>query len=571
MNTRNVRPEERSVDLEAQVLVDSIWVRKSPSTSGTKIKKLNKGSVVKVTKQYKIWFKCNEGWICSKTDNGSIKLLKIRQNITSFGFAAKANSNESGEGNSGGATEEEKPPESNHEYIKDYIGSDVGNSSTDSMAFLKSVRGIHGMPYQFLDTTDIRLPGCTFGRKFSDKIITRIPLLLLTPGTPKFMADYNSKDREDLISYIGRGRKDDDIFNSLVNGGSSGEDDGKFYSFQFAYKEYYACVNPMLQRIARFLNIQDKEIDNVKLDKFSWENYTNEAFKGFVSSRESVAFYIDSDTQISESFSNSTGDSSLAQTVNGLSDMGREIQFLLGGAAGVEFDALKEENRGEVLSDFDAFADKYAKLIPKNLMNKLSGGFLTVASGGKMIFPEIWQDSDFSRSYNISLKLRTPESDNFSWFMNIAVPLVHLICLVAPRQLGSNGYQSPFLVRGFYKGFFNCDMGIITNMDIQKGDKGRWTTNGLPTVVDVNFTMKDLYQIMSITQDDKVIDLLKNTALLDYLANMCGINVNKPDILRTLDIYYTQLGNRVSDTITFNGFLGVEQALSNLAGSIFRK
>ena len=76
---------------------------------------------------------------------------------------------------------------------------------------------------------------------------------------------------------------------------------------------------------------------------------------------------------------------------------------------------------------------------------------------------------------------------------------------------------------------------------------------------------------MTITQDNKVIDLLNNTALLDYLANMCGINVNKPDILRTIDIYYTQILNKVTDTVTFNGFLGVEQALSNLAGSIFKR
>ena len=114
-------------------------------------------------------------------------------------------------------------------------------------------------------------------------------------------------------------------------------------------------------------------------------------------------------------------------------------------------------------------------------------------------------------------------------------------------------------------------MGIITSMDIQKGDKGKWTIDGLPTVVDVNFSMKDLYQIMTITQDDKIIDLLKNTALLDYLANMCGININKPDILRTLDIYYNQILNKGKDVVTLNGFLGVEQALSNLAGSIFRK
>ena len=544
-----------------EVLQDSVWIRKTPSISGTPVRMVYKGDQFKLTEQSGNWFKCNSGWICSKLDNGT-KLLKINTNK----ILTRTNAVDGGGGSSTTVTSEEDKNSENHDYIGNYTTGSSGTTVQNNLAFLKNVRGIHGMPYQFLPSVDRRLPGSNFGRKYSERIIARMPLLLLTPGTPKFMASYTDKDKSNLLKYMLN--KEESLIEQLTN---NTDGDSKFYTFQFAYKQYYACVNPMLQRIARFLNIHEMQIDGKALDRYEWENYTNEAFKGFVSSRESIAFYIDSETQISESFSNSTGESSLAQTVNGLSDMGREIQFLLGGAAGVEFEALKEENRGEVLADFDSFADKYAKLIPKNLMNKLSNGFLTVASGGKMIFPEIWQDSEFSRTYNISLKLRTPESDNFSWFMNIAVPLVHLICLVAPRQLGANGYQSPFLVRGYYKGFFNCDMGIITNMEIEKGDKGKWTTNGLPTVVDVNFTLKDLYQIMTITQDNNVTDLLKNTALLDYLANMCGININKPDILRSLDIYYTQLTNKVVDTITFDGFLGVEQALSNLAGSIFKR
>lgn len=543
-----------NLNYTGEVIVESVWIRETPSLSGKPIRMIYKGDQFKLTEQNGYWFKCSMGWICSKLDSGK-RLLKIHTN----NIINKANETET-------TITEEDENKANHEYINDYLINDNKNKSSLASAFLTNVRGIHGLPYQFLSSADRRLPGSNFGRKYSERIIARMPLLLLTPGTPKFMASYSQKDKDNLLKYMLN--KEKSLIEELTN---NTDGDSKFYTFEFAYKQYYACVNPMLQRIARFLNIQDRTIDGKPLDRYSWENYTNESLKGFVSNRESVAFYIDSDTQISESFSNSTGESTLAQTVNGLSDMGREIQFLLGGAAGIEFETLKEENRGEVLADFDSFADKYARLIPKNLMNKLSNGFLTVASGGKMIFPEIWQDSKFSRSYDISIKLSTPEADNFSWFMNIAVPLIHLICLVAPRQLGANGYQSPFLVRGYYKGFFNCDMGIITQMNIQKGDKGKWTTNGLPTVVDVNFSLEDLYQIMTITQDDKVIDLLKNTALLDYLANMCGINVNKPDILRTLDIYYTQLTNKVIDTVTFDGFLGVEQALSNITGSIFKR
>lgn len=542
-----------------EIIVDSVWVREIPSLSGKPIKILYKNARVKLTDQNDNWFKCDIGWICSKLDNGT-RLMKI----------SNVNSTREDKPSTEKPVEEDEENKVNHEYINDYINEGNVDASQAAAAFLKSVRGIHGLPYQFLPNTDRRLPGSNFGRKYSEKIIAKMPLLLLTPGVPRFMATYSNKDKTNLLSYLtGKGNKDDGILDKIVNNGKDGN--SKFYSFEFAYKQYYACVNPMLQRIARFLDIQDMKIDGTVLDRYKWENYTNEAFKGFVSSRESVAFYVDSETQISESFSNSTSQSMLAQSVNGLSEMGKEMQFLLGGVAGVEFDALKEENRGEVLADFNAFADKFARVIPKNLMNKVSNGFLTVASGGKMIFPEIWQDSKFSRSYSISIKLRSPESDNFSLFMNILVPLVHLICLAAPRQMGANSYQAPFLVRGFYKGFFNCEMGIIESLNIRKGDKGKWSSSGLPTVVDVEISLKDLYDVMTITQDDNVLDLLNNTALLDYLANMCGININKPDVLRSLDIYYTQLTNKVINTVTFKGFLGVEQALTNLVGSIFKR
>src|SRR5699024_7465962 len=111
-------------------------------------------------------------------------------------------------------------------------------------------------------------------------------------------------------------------------------------------------------------------------------------------------------------------------------------------------------------------------------------------------------DSDFSNSYDISIKLRTPDGDKLSWFLNIYVPLAHLICLTAPREAsdaGPNGYISPFLVRGFYKGLFNCDMGIITNLSITRGREKAWTLDGLPTEVDVSMELKDLYKMLAIT------------------------------------------------------------------------
>ena len=110
------------------------------------------------------------------------------------------------------------------------------------------------------------------------------------------------------------------------------------------------------------------------------------------------------------------------------------------------------------------------------------------------------------------------------------------------------GYNSPFLVRAFYKGLFNVDMGIVTDLSFSKGKEGAWTLDGLPTEVDVSMTIKDLYQaVLTITSGDQSKWFMNNTTLMDYMANMCGININKPDILRTFQIYTMLKTNKLVD------------------------
>ena len=64
-----------------------------------------------------------------------------------------------------------------------------------------------------------------------------------------------------------------------------------------------------------------------------------------------------------------------------------------------------------------------------------------------MVFPEIWSDSKFSRSYTCEIKLVSPDPSPLSVYMNVLVPLFHLIALVGPRAVpgNPNGYTNPFL------------------------------------------------------------------------------------------------------------------------------
>lgn len=73
----------------------------------------------------------------------------------------------------------------------------------------------------------------------------------------------------------------------------------------------------------------------------------------------------------------------------------------------------------------------------------------------------------------------------------------------------------------------------------------------------MSFTITDLYQALSMTPegDFYVGHTLQNISEMDYLANLCGVNINEPDTFRMIAMYETfQLENR---------FLDIPQNISN--------
>jgi len=536
----------------------TIWVR-SQYAGGSNIGIIKGGDIIDVLESKGIWIRHNKlgtmGWSVI-SENGKPLMKAIETPVVTTSVPPVTNV----------ATAAAFAPV-DYKQLQQTITASA-DQNVDN--FIKNIRGIYGLPYQFMPSSDRRVPGSNFGRKYAEKIITNMPLLLISPGKPKFMKSFSISEKEDIISYIKE--KDTNYVDQIING------EGRYYSFDFNYVEFYQILNPMAQTMSRFLNIQDKTLDGTTLDTYKWQNYTNSTFKNFMSSQESLAFYIDSENQVSESFSNTTGQSMLATQTNQISDTARELQFLLGGVSGVQFDALTADAHDATLKEFSSFTDKYFKAFsPDMMINRLQSGLLTVASGGKLIFPEIWNDSSFSKSYGVNLKLRTPDSDNFSWFMNIGLPMLVCIALTAPQQMDANSYKSPFLIRAYYKGFFNVDMGIITSMNMSKGSNAKWTANGLPTEVDISMDIKDLYDTFMVTQskDDGILagaqKIINNTALMDYLANMCGINISKVDIERSIDIYKDLILNNLKDKLVYDRWLSTKQSLSNLVNNVLRK
>lgn len=452
------------------------------------------------------------------------------------------------------------------------------NESVDDSDFVQinKVAGVFGLPYQFLPTADPRLSASMnaqhLGYEYADKIVAKIPLLFIAPGKPTFMKQYSDSAKANVLQQLmnsGGTVGDRTSLNSLL------EEDGRYYTFEYDQARYYKFVNPMCRIAARYMNVQDVMIDGQPLDTVNWETFTQSRIQslGDFGDFSSIPFYLDSDTSISESFSNSTTQSMIAGLVNNISDMGREINFLMG-YGGSALDIIN--SNADVASEIDAAQTAIQKMLGSgNFLSNLANHITTVAAGGRLIFPEIWADSSFSRSYTCRFKFIAPDPSNFSVYINVIVPLLHLLALVAPQSIekNPNGYTSPFLVRAIYKGAFNVDMGIITDMSITKGAECQWTPEGVPTSIEVSMSIKDLYQVLSVTPTTSTnlnYDTMNNTALMDYIANLCGINMYKPEVSRLIDMWYVNnIQNRATDTVS-GIWNSVQQKVQNSIMSIFR-
>lgn len=428
--------------------------------------------------------------------------------------------------------------------IEDWASQKLDNLFNGTKFTISSTRAVFGMPYQFTPITDIRLDtdansganSAYFGRLYYEKIVARAPVMIVQVGVPSFMFSFNKEQKEGIIKELALGDNHDAATNSIING------NGRYYSFKETGEQYFAAVNSMTRVIACLMGIEDKPIPTPSggtkaAGEVDW------ADQGFAQLwnwyHHSVCFYIDSQPQVQEDITNGTRQSQLASKVNQIGDMASEIQFLLGGVSNLTG------------KDFTMDQNNIGSSNTTGIISSISENIKALMAGGRMYFPEIWSDSNFMRQYSVSIKLDTPDADPLSVYLNIFVPLCHILAFCLPRSAGKNVYVSPFLIRAYYKSMFNIDMGIVTSCSITKGNQGSWTQDGLPTEVTVNLTIKDLYDVMSLAVfnnegnlESKVVTtnnvdlVLANPGQIDYLATMCGINISEPNFGRYLKLMW---------------------------------
>lgn len=457
--------------------------------------------------------------------------------------------------------------------------SNLTDTSLVEKVMTDNLSGIEGLPYQFLPSVDRRSVG-EVGRKYAEKIFSRLPLLFLVPCKQVFMADASADDKNIITSVLTGA--DSSALNMLSSS-------GRYYGVEYDYSTYYRYLNAMLSAVSSFLGIYNTEINingkRQKLGTVAWQNELNDSFKTFFSAQENIVFYLDGLTQVSESFSNNTTESQIASSINGYSDTTNEIRFLFG-QKGSLVGTLIDSVTDLTSSISSALSGVTGKLGGGIVGSLAESGVNTILNGGKIIFPEIWQDSQYDRSYSLDIKLRSPDNDSLSIFLNILKPYCRILCLALPRlmessdgEINPNGYRSPFLVKAYCKGLFNVDMGIISSLSVTKGAECCWNDDGLPTQIDISIDIKDLYSSLAMsgfgTQKNGIFDLggissiVNNTAYMDFLANMAGLNICQMEWGRKAKLYYYLSKTSIKQTPA-RVFTRFDQMISTLAGKLYR-
>lgn len=255
--------------------------------------------------------------------------------------------------------------------------------------------------------------------------------------------------------------------------------------------------------------------------------------------------------QFSESFSNDLKDSMFAPVLSAGSDLMKEFSFLFGGIQG---DTSWIENNTEAFNKYSR--DWVEKNINdesyKKVFQRLIQGSAPVISGANLIFPQIWSSSRYSPEFNAEIILSTPYGNRESIFLEIFVPMMHLLALTLPRQASVNSYTSPFLVRATCPGFFTCDMGIISDMQITRGGQNgeAWSVEGLPTEVQISLRIQPLYSSLSMSNfksPSAIYNFIYNTAFIDYIGTHCGLNMKSTEWAKKLKLIKSLTSNILDD------------------------
>lgn len=273
-----------------------------------------------------------------------------------------------------------------------------------------------------------------------------------------------------------------------------------------------------------------------------------------------VQFFIDASTA-EETMSNNVSDSQIKGALESGQSMMKELAFLVN-SGGMDSEVLTDfaDSTAQSLADTIGGISKSSDIT--GALSRVLNLTSNIARGENIVMPQIYQNSSYEKSYSFTVHLKSPYGTKFGYFMDICVPLMHLLALGIPKQTTANTYGSPFLIKAYCEGMFTCNMGMVTNISVSRGVNNSMSVDGLPTEVDVTVSITDLYSDLSMSPQSSPVLFINNSSLIEYLATTCGLSLITPNIQARLDMLTNTVANAFTD-IDDNIVSGITEKVDN--------
>ena len=471
---------------------------------------------------------------------------------------------------------------SNTNAVKFKILKSTPLDSSENMTSLYGTMML-GCPYLSTNITDPRR------RTTINTFVKDGRFLSLTPGLPKYNGNSFTQSGTDNI--YNQTESPGEMISYLLKNGideSFSVKDKRYYTFEAKYDDYYSYLETMLNTVwikLGLANSNDNEFNifsffNIRQGDGNIDPSNTTLMSKY---RSSIGFYCNASGAVSESISNSPTSigGTLSGDVNNNSENYQKINYITGmGGGGAARNVMRTaaigmqagEDIKQQLSERFIKAKTFSGAVD-NIFAKIAAGAagaaldvakigatedmgqwiqsFSVANGMKVVYPELWSDSTYSKSFSVSLSFTSPYGDPLSIFKYVYVPFLALLCFTLPRQASENGMVSPFFVRADIPGMATSDLAIISDMSWTKGGSNNlWTKDGLPRSIDVQLTIQDLYPYLAMSKRMSFLSANPSyTVFLDNMAGLCSVYESQGE--DPLNKYWHSLINRVSGAHNF--------------------
>ena len=230
-----------------------------------------------------------------------------------------------------------------------------------------------------------------------------------------------------------------------------------------------------------------------------------------------VSFRVEKGLDSTETFSNEYGESQLAQTINQISDSGRQKTYSIG-----------QFNTG--VGFIDSALNSLSGMA-QSIVGPEAAGLTQVAMGAaKIDIPDVWTGSSFSKDISFEITCVAPFKDPVTILKSEYLPLAAILAAGLPRGTGANSWVPPFIARMYSPGFFSSPLCAISSITVERGaDEFGWTAQRLPGRLTIRVGVKDLspimYMYLGSTESQFKEIFGSNNLFTNYMMTLTGMGV----------------------------------------------